>query len=151
MFAQVCLPRISRVSQMWNRNRWKQCNIRRRYFAILISLCTLATNNCTDLFYSFFSSSTYFLGERHGFNGQLNDTTKHFTYFAPRDYAWNVAAVSSPSTSKKIFMPEFSYHVSIRETAKFRRNKSSFRIIPIRRRLEASCYGIFNLKNRSLI
>ncbi|XP_017761182.1 PREDICTED: fasciclin-1 [Eufriesea mexicana] len=55
-------------------------------------------------------NSTYFLGQRHGFNGQLNDTTKHFTYFAPRDYAWNVAAVSSPSTSKKIFMPEFSYH-----------------------------------------
>ncbi|KAF3428381.1 hypothetical protein E2986_08590 [Frieseomelitta varia] len=54
--------------------------------------------------------STYYLGQRQGFNDQLNDTTTRFTYFAPRDYAWNVAAVSYPSTSKKIFMPEFSYH-----------------------------------------
>ncbi|XP_076237842.1 fasciclin 1 Fas1 domain-containing isoform X2 [Calliopsis andreniformis] len=55
-------------------------------------------------------NSTYFLGQRREFNEQLNDTTKRFTYFAPRDYAWNVAAVSYPSTSKKLFMPEFSYH-----------------------------------------
>ncbi|KAK1134518.1 hypothetical protein K0M31_007299 [Melipona bicolor] len=55
-------------------------------------------------------NSTYYLGQRQGFNDQLNDTTTRFTYFAPRDYAWNVAAVSYPSTSKKIFMPEFSYH-----------------------------------------
>ncbi|XP_017877413.1 fasciclin-1 isoform X3 [Ceratina calcarata] len=55
-------------------------------------------------------NSTYFLGQRHSFNDQLNDTTKRFTYFAPRDYAWNAAAISYPSTSKKIFMPEFSYH-----------------------------------------
>lgn len=40
----------------------------------------------------------------------MNDTSTRFTYFAPRDYAWKVAAVSYPSTSKKIFMPEFSYH-----------------------------------------
>ncbi|XP_026298433.1 fasciclin-1 isoform X6 [Apis mellifera] len=55
-------------------------------------------------------NSTYFLGQRQGFNDQLNDTSTRFTYFAPRDYAWKVAAVSYPSTSKKIFMPEFSYH-----------------------------------------
>ncbi|XP_031368995.1 fasciclin-1 isoform X4 [Apis dorsata] len=55
-------------------------------------------------------NSTYFLGQRQGFNDQLNDTSTRFTYFAPRDYAWHVAAISYPSTSKKIFMPEFSYH-----------------------------------------
>lgn len=55
-------------------------------------------------------NSTYFLGQWQGFNDQLNDTSTRFTYFAPRDYAWKVAAVSYPSTSKKIFMPEFSYH-----------------------------------------
>ncbi|XP_076173481.1 fasciclin 1 Fas1 domain-containing isoform X2 [Ptiloglossa arizonensis] len=55
-------------------------------------------------------NSTYFLGQRRGFNDQLNDMTKRFTYFAPRDNAWSVAAISYPSTSKKLFMPEFSYH-----------------------------------------
>lgn len=59
-----------------------------------------------------FSSSTYFLGQRRGFNDQLNDTTKRFTYFVPYDYAWNVAMTRYPSTYKKLFMPEFSYHVS---------------------------------------
>ncbi|XP_076656486.1 fasciclin 1 Fas1 domain-containing isoform X2 [Halictus rubicundus] len=53
---------------------------------------------------------TYILGQRRDFNDQLNDTTKRFTYFAPRDYAWNVAEVSYPSTMKKLFMPDFTYH-----------------------------------------
>ncbi|XP_076682285.1 fasciclin 1 Fas1 domain-containing isoform X3 [Andrena cerasifolii] len=55
-------------------------------------------------------NSTYFLGQRRGFNEQLGDTTKRFTYFAPRNYAWDVAAISYPSTSKKLFMTDFSYH-----------------------------------------
>ncbi|CAK9832590.1 FAS1 [Anthophora retusa] len=55
-------------------------------------------------------NSTYFLGQRQGFNDQLGDTTKRFTYFAPHDYAWNTAALRNPSASKKIFMTEFSYH-----------------------------------------
>ncbi|XP_078040746.1 fasciclin 1 Fas1 domain-containing isoform X2 [Augochlora pura] len=55
-------------------------------------------------------NATYILGQRHAFNDQLNDTTKRFTYFAPRDYAWNVAEITYPSTMKKLFMPEFSYH-----------------------------------------
>lgn len=76
-----------------------------------ISIVTFKTNFFNVLFY--FSSSTYFLGQRQGFNDQLNDTSTRFTYFAPRDYAWHVAAISYPSTSKKIFMPEFSYHVSV--------------------------------------
>ncbi|KYQ53713.1 Fasciclin-1 [Trachymyrmex zeteki] len=55
-------------------------------------------------------NSTYLLGQRRGFNDQLNDTTKRFTYFAPYDYAWKDAANNYPSTTKKLFMPEFSYH-----------------------------------------
>nr|XP_012225914.1 PREDICTED: fasciclin-1 isoform X6 [Linepithema humile] len=55
-------------------------------------------------------NSTYFLGQRRGFNDQLNDTTKRFTYFAPRDFAWKNAGISFPSTTKKLFMPEYSYH-----------------------------------------
>lgn len=55
-------------------------------------------------------NSTYLLGQRHGFNDQLNDTTKRFTYFAPLDYAWKEAANNYPSTTKKLFMPEYSYH-----------------------------------------
>ncbi|XP_015431057.1 PREDICTED: fasciclin-1 [Dufourea novaeangliae] len=54
-------------------------------------------------------NTTYFLGQRRDFNEQLNDTTKRFTYFAPRDYAWNVAEINFPSASKKLFMPDFSY------------------------------------------
>ncbi|KAL0123450.1 hypothetical protein PUN28_005752 [Cardiocondyla obscurior] len=55
-------------------------------------------------------NSTYLLGQRRGFNDQLNDTTKRFTYFAPLDYAWKDAANNYPSTTKKLFMPEYSYH-----------------------------------------
>lgn len=58
-------------------------------------------------------STTYYLGQRREFNNQLNETKKWFTYFAPRDYAWNVAEVTYPSTLKKLFMPGFSYHVSV--------------------------------------
>ncbi|KYN17523.1 Fasciclin-1 [Trachymyrmex cornetzi] len=57
-------------------------------------------------------NSTYLLGQRRGFNDQLNDTKKRFTYFAPYDYAWKDAANNYPSTTKKLFMPEFSYHRS---------------------------------------
>jgi hypothetical protein len=64
------------------------------------------------MFLPSFFSSTYMLGQRRGFNDQLNDTTKRFTYFAPYDYAWRDAANNYPSTTKKLFMPEFSYHVS---------------------------------------
>ncbi|XP_071646329.1 fasciclin-1 isoform X3 [Temnothorax longispinosus] len=55
-------------------------------------------------------NSTYLLGQRRGFNDQLNDTTKRFTYFAPLDYAWKEASNNYPSTTKKLFMPEYSYH-----------------------------------------
>ncbi|XP_053973898.1 fasciclin-1 isoform X2 [Hylaeus volcanicus] len=57
-------------------------------------------------------NTTYLLGQRQGFNNMLNDTTKRFTYFAPRDTAWYMAKISFPSTYKKLFMSEFSYHTT---------------------------------------
>lgn len=57
-------------------------------------------------------SKTYRMGEQTGFNEQLNDTTKRFTYFVPRDYAWNKMETRYPSAHKKLFMRDFSYHVN---------------------------------------
>lgn len=53
------------------------------------------------------------LGMR-GFNSQLNDTQRRFTYFVPRDYAWNRLQIDYPSLHKKLFMRDFAYHVSIK-------------------------------------
>lgn len=64
----------------------------------------------------FFCSETFSLGSHHGFNYQLNDTTRKFTYFVPRDKAWYDARIQYPSAIKKLFMPEFAYHVSISTT-----------------------------------
>lgn len=52
------------------------------------------------------------LGSR-GFNAQLNDTQRRFTYFVPRDYAWNRLQIDYPSLHKKLFMRDFAYHVSV--------------------------------------
>lgn len=49
---------------------------------------------------------------RSGFNTQLNDTTRRFTYFVPRDWAWQQTEIEFPSTHKKLFMQDFAYHVS---------------------------------------
>lgn len=57
-------------------------------------------------------NETYFLGQQQAFNSQLNDSTKKYTYFVPRDKAWRKAEVSQPSTVKKLFMKEFSYHAN---------------------------------------
>lgn len=58
------------------------------------------------------NSSTYIMGQRTGFNRQLNDTTRRFTYFVPRDWAWQQTETEFPSLYKKLFMPEYEYHVS---------------------------------------
>ncbi|XP_063216884.1 fasciclin-1 isoform X2 [Bacillus rossius redtenbacheri] len=55
-------------------------------------------------------SQTNYLGARGGFNDQLDDKTKRFTYFVPRDLAWTRAELHFPSTYKKLFMKEYSYH-----------------------------------------
>lgn len=52
------------------------------------------------------------MGVNADFNLQLNDTRRRFTYFVPRDYAWQQTEIEFPSTHKKLFMPEFYYHVS---------------------------------------
>lgn len=53
------------------------------------------------------------MGQRTGFNRQLNDTTRRYTYFVPRDWAWQQTETEFPSLYKKLFMPEFEYHVSL--------------------------------------
>lgn len=55
---------------------------------------------------------TYQLGKQSGFNEQLSDTTKKFTYFVPRNRAWEEASVDHPSAIKKLFMPEYYYHAT---------------------------------------
>ena len=59
-----------------------------------------------------FYSKTFRLGNQGGFNNQLTDTTKKFTYFVPRNEAWDEAGVDHPSAVKKLFMPQYHYHVS---------------------------------------
>lgn len=63
--------------------------------------------------HKFFSSSsdTLWLGSRNRFNEQLNGTTARYTYFVPRDRAWKGLENEYPSVYKKLFMPDFSYHV----------------------------------------
>lgn len=55
-------------------------------------------------------NDTYFLGNRRAFNEQLNDTSRKFTYFVPRDRAWMDARVAIPSAIKKLFMEDYAYH-----------------------------------------
>ncbi|XP_026477303.1 fasciclin-1 [Ctenocephalides felis] len=55
-------------------------------------------------------NSTYFLGKLSKFNPQLNDTKRRFTYFVPRDKAWQKAELEYPSQHKKLFMKDFAYH-----------------------------------------
>ncbi|XP_044262944.1 fasciclin-1 isoform X4 [Tribolium madens] len=55
---------------------------------------------------------TFRLGNQGGFNNQLSDTTKKFTYFVPRNQAWDEASVDHPSAIKKLFMPEYHYHAT---------------------------------------
>lgn len=56
-------------------------------------------------------SDTLWLGTRNRFNEQLNGTTARYTYFVPRDRAWKSLENEYPSVYKKLFMPDFSYHV----------------------------------------
>lgn len=58
-------------------------------------------------------SDTLWLGTRNRFNDQLNGTTARYTYFVPRDKAWKSLENEFPSVYKKLFMPDFSYHVSV--------------------------------------
>lgn len=55
---------------------------------------------------------TLYLGNQEGFNNQLNDLNKKFTYFVPRNKAWEDAKVVMPSAIKKLFMRDFAYHAT---------------------------------------
>lgn len=63
------------------------------------------------------------MGRNADFNLQLNDTRRRFTYFVPRDWAWQQTQTEFPSTHKKLFMPDFYYHVS-GNSAEFFLNKN---------------------------
>ncbi|KRT80042.1 hypothetical protein AMK59_6714, partial [Oryctes borbonicus] len=54
-------------------------------------------------------NDTYHLGQNCGFNRQFNDTTRRYTFFVPRDRAWQQARVTMPSAIKKLFMLDFCY------------------------------------------
>lgn len=75
-------------------------------------------------------SSTYIMGQNADFNLQLNDTRRRFTYFVPRDWAWQQTQTEFPSTHKKLFMPEFYYHVS--ENILKWQKKNEFFVIDLR-------------------
>uniref|UniRef100_A0A146LUE9 Fasciclin-1 n=1 Tax=Lygus hesperus TaxID=30085 RepID=A0A146LUE9_LYGHE len=55
-------------------------------------------------------NKTYILGKTQGFNSQLEDMNKRFTYFVPRDYAWKKMENKYPTAHKKLFMHDFAYH-----------------------------------------
>ncbi|XP_008560622.1 fasciclin-1 isoform X1 [Microplitis demolitor] len=55
-------------------------------------------------------NATYTLGQQRGFNDRLSEPRKRYTYFVPRDSAWEKAKNIYPSAYKKIFMKEFNYH-----------------------------------------
>lgn len=53
------------------------------------------------------------MGQFSTFNNQLNNTQRRFTYFVPRDKAWQKIAIDFPSVHKKLFMKDFAYHVRV--------------------------------------
>lgn len=57
-------------------------------------------------------SDTYKIGQFSHFNDQLNNTKRRYTFFVPRDKGWQKTELDYPSVHKKLFMADFSYHVS---------------------------------------
>ncbi|XP_060523443.1 fasciclin-1 isoform X3 [Cylas formicarius] len=57
-------------------------------------------------------SDSYKLGAMEGFNNQLGDLNKKFTYFVPSNRAWKEAQVVMPSAIKKLFMRDYAYHAT---------------------------------------
>ncbi|XP_059487719.1 fasciclin-1 isoform X2 [Neocloeon triangulifer] len=55
-------------------------------------------------------NKTFWLGQGERFNEQLSNPFKRYTYFVPRDSAWEKAELHYPSTHKKLFMRDFQYH-----------------------------------------
>ncbi|XP_065337193.1 fasciclin-1 isoform X2 [Cloeon dipterum] len=55
-------------------------------------------------------NKTFWLAQSERFNEQLNNPHKRFTFFVPRDAAWEKAELHYPSTHKKLFMRDFQYH-----------------------------------------
>lgn len=57
-------------------------------------------------------SDTFRMGALSGFNAQLNNTQRRYTFFVPRDKGWQKTELDYPSAHKKLFMRDYSYHVS---------------------------------------
>ncbi|XP_055908400.1 fasciclin-1 isoform X3 [Eupeodes corollae] len=55
-------------------------------------------------------SDTYTLSKMSDFNVQLNNTQRRYTFFVPRDMAWQKTQFDYPSAHKKLFMRDFAYH-----------------------------------------
>uniref|UniRef100_A0A8D8RD41 Fasciclin-1 n=1 Tax=Cacopsylla melanoneura TaxID=428564 RepID=A0A8D8RD41_9HEMI len=55
--------------------------------------------------------SAHKLGEMLHFNDQLDNTKNKYTYFVPRDAAWDKIKIQSPSMYKKVFMEDFAPNV----------------------------------------
>nr|XP_018899589.1 PREDICTED: fasciclin-1 isoform X3 [Bemisia tabaci] len=55
-------------------------------------------------------NDTYWLGQNLNFNDQLDDMSRRYTYFVPRDYAWKKMEVQYPSAYKKFFMRDYGYN-----------------------------------------
>ncbi|XP_073943159.1 fasciclin 1 Fas1 domain-containing isoform X2 [Choristoneura fumiferana] len=53
---------------------------------------------------------TYNLGNREMFNQQLNDMEHRYTYFVPRDHAWQKFQIRHPSAFKALFKIDFGYY-----------------------------------------
>ncbi|KAL1452464.1 hypothetical protein WDU94_006692, partial [Cyamophila willieti] len=56
-------------------------------------------------------TSAHKLGEMLHFNDQLDNTKNKYTYFVPRDAAWDKIKIQSPSMYKKVFMEDFAPNV----------------------------------------
>ena len=56
---------------------------------------------------------TYEMGQRTGFNDRLEDRSKRFTYFVPRDKAWVNSESIYPNALRKLNSPEFDFEVGL--------------------------------------
>ncbi|VVD01840.1 unnamed protein product [Leptidea sinapis] len=53
---------------------------------------------------------TYNLGKRQMFNHQLKDIEHRYTYFVPRDHAWQKFQIRHPSAYNALFKEDFGYY-----------------------------------------
>lgn len=69
-------------------------------------------NNIVNWFTFLSFSMTYEMGERAGLNGILEERTKRFTYFVPRDKAWQNSETVYPNALRKLNNIDYNFEVS---------------------------------------